>query len=82
LKNIEDAIAEQHYTLELIPQLEAIYFCPDMKGLICYRVTKNGAVKLADHTGDNFLEEKFRYRKPGAGMIYQAVFDYLILELI
>ncbi|MCC5600880.1 HAD hydrolase-like protein [Nostoc favosum] len=33
-------------------------------------------VKLADHTGDNFLEEKFRYRKPGTGMIYQAVFDF------
>lgn len=76
LKSLEDAIAEQHYTLELIPQLEAIYFCPDMKGLIVYRVNKNGAVKLADHTGDDFLEEKFRYRKPGAGMIYQAVFDF------
>ena len=77
LKSIEDAIAEQHYTLELIPQLEAIYFCPDMRGLIVYRVTRNGAVKLADHTpDDDFLEEKFRYRKPGAGMIYQAVFDF------
>ncbi|WP_375515579.1 hypothetical protein [uncultured Nostoc sp.] len=59
LKSLEDAIAEQHYTLELIPQLEAIYFCPDMKGLIVYRVTNNGGIKLADHTADgDFLEEK------------------------
>ena len=77
LKSIEDAIAEQHYTLELIPQLEVIYFCPDMKGLVVYRVTRNDAVKLADHTPDGeFLKEKFRYRKPGAGMIFQAVFDF------
>ena len=68
--------AQQHYTLALIPQLECIYFCPDMNGLICYRVTRNNVIKLADHTGDDFLEEKFRYRKPGAGMIYQAVFDF------
>ncbi|MBD2666683.1 HAD hydrolase-like protein [Richelia sinica FACHB-800] len=48
-----------------------------MKGLIVYRVTSNGSVKLADHTLDSdFLEEKFRYRKPGIGMIYQAVFDF------
>ncbi|MCC5633439.1 HAD hydrolase-like protein [Nostoc sphaeroides] len=77
MKSLEDAIAEQQYTLELIPQLEAVYFCPDMKGLVVYRVTRNDAVKLADHTPDGeFLEEKFRYRKPGAGMIFRASIDF------
>ncbi|WP_230968190.1 hypothetical protein [Nostoc sp. WHI] len=77
LKSIEDAIAEQHYTLELIPQLEAIYFCPDMKGFICYRVTRNGAVKVAYYTLDSkFLEDKFKFRKPGAGMIFRASIDF------
>jgi D-glycero-D-manno-heptose 1,7-bisphosphate phosphatase len=44
-----------------------------------YRVTQeDDATKIADYTGEGetFLEEKFKYRKPGAGILYQATFDY------
>ena len=60
LKSLEDAlaqlavgIAEQEYTLSLIPQLECIYFCPDMKGFVCYRVTRNNVAKISDHRENN-----------------------------
>jgi D-glycero-D-manno-heptose 1,7-bisphosphate phosphatase len=29
------------FTIKLIPQLSAIYFCPDFEGLICWRVKKS-----------------------------------------
>lgn len=78
LKSIEDAIAEQEYTLFLISQLECIYFCPDMKGFISYRVTRNHVTKVSDHKESNgeFLEDKFKFRKPGAGMIFKASIDF------
>ena len=50
LKSLEDAIAEQQYTLSLIPQMEAIYFCPSMKGLTCWKVDINGNQKVEDLT--------------------------------
>jgi D-glycero-D-manno-heptose 1,7-bisphosphate phosphatase len=68
------------YTLELLPKLSAIYFCPDLQGINCWRVTSNASVKIADHSlkGKNFYVEKIGYRKPGAGMIFQASLDFEI----
>lgn len=79
-KSIEDAIVEMQFTLELIPELSAIYFCPDFEGLICWRISKYESVKISDRTKDKdfFLKEQFKYRKPGSGMIYQATFDCTI----
>jgi hypothetical protein len=39
-KSLEDAIAEQLYTLELLPQILCIYFCPDLEGKYCWLVSK------------------------------------------
>lgn len=85
LKSLEDAIAEQHYTLALIPQLEAIYFCPDMKGQLCWIVEKTGFQFLVSDLDTRIsdsenlvLEGSKVYRKPGAGMIYRAVKDFEI----
>jgi D-glycero-D-manno-heptose 1,7-bisphosphate phosphatase len=79
-KSIESAISEMQFTIKLIPELSAIYFCPDFDGLICWRVSSYESVKISDHNEDNsfFLKEEFRYRKPGSGMIYQATFDCTI----
>ena len=74
-KTLENTIIEMQFTLELIPELSAIYFSPDFEGLICWRVTKNSSEKIADHTGEDFLKKEFRYAKPGCGMIYQGIFD-------
>ncbi|OYE01433.1 hypothetical protein [Nostoc sp. 'Peltigera membranacea cyanobiont' 232] len=76
LKSLEDAIAEQQYTLELIPQLECIYFCPDMKGLTCYRVVRQGAIKIIKI--EEIKDINYLFRKSGAGMIYRAAGDFEI----
>jgi D-glycero-D-manno-heptose 1,7-bisphosphate phosphatase len=98
-KSIESATSEMKFTLQLIPELSAIYFCPDFEGLVCWKtnkiethfctgieespicqVSEYRSIKISDNTKDKdfFLKEEFRYRKPGAGMIYQATFDYAI----
>lgn len=80
LKSLEDAIAEQHYTLALIPQLECIYFCPDMKGFVCYQVTRNKVTIVSDHSTNNgeSSEDKLKFRKPGAGIIFKASIDFAL----
>lgn len=67
-KSLEDTIVEQRYTLKLFPELEAIYFCPDYEGLICWKVTRSEERKIFDADGN--------FRKPGAGMIMLAAIEF------
>lgn len=69
-KSIDDAVDEMANTLLLIPQLSAIYFCPDFEGRTCHRVTVSGTevIQLADKD----CESGWTYRKPDAGMIHLA----------
>jgi D-glycero-D-manno-heptose 1,7-bisphosphate phosphatase len=69
-KSIDDAVDEMANTLMLIPQLSAIYFCPDFEGRICHRVTASGDEII--HLADKDFEEGWTYRKPDAGMIHLA----------
>lgn len=84
LKSIEDAIAEQQYTLSLIPEMKAIYLCPDMTGQICWVVDKKMIFKVSDldtrisDSENRILTGNSIYRKPGAGMIYRAANDFEI----
>lgn len=66
-KSIQQCIQEQQYTLELFPQLQEIYFCPDFEGKKCFRVTH--------HNVHNHSKTKWsgQYRKPGAGMLQLAL---------
>ncbi len=69
LKSLSDCIAEQAKTLELLPQFEGIYFCPDMKGNDCWYVSKTrnfqiGSIKLIG-----------KFRKPDAGMIVYSLWS-------
>lgn len=41
-KSLEQAIAEMVFCLELIPQIQIAYFCPDFEGKECYGVESNG----------------------------------------
>ncbi len=68
-KSLEDTITEQRYTLNLFPLLSEIYFCPDYEGLICWRVTREGEFNI---TNDEPNQEKYKFRKPGYGMILAA----------
>lgn len=64
-KSIEDAIAEQKRTLELI-DLEAILFCADMRGETCWVVEQEANQPYCIiMPGSNF-------RKPAPGMIHFA----------
>lgn len=64
-KLIEDAIKEMQNTLQLLPQLELIYFCPDFEGLIMWKVSKNDFLEIKQD--DTYKFESFR--TPGAGII-------------
>ena len=61
-KSLDDCIEESLYTLELLPNLEAIYFCPTFKGDCC------GLVKQGTYTEYSGQD----MRKPGSGMLELA----------
>ncbi|MBE9038175.1 HAD-IIIA family hydrolase [aff. Roholtiella sp. LEGE 12411] len=74
-KSLEDAIAEQEYTMQLLPQLLEIYFCPDYEGKQCYRLTTDNVIRYA---AINFEENDLQRwqgqcRKPNCGMVEIAV---------
>lgn len=72
-KSLESAIAEQQKTLQLVPEMEYILFCPDLEGATCYQVTRKHCLLVADSR--KAIAEKleispqWNYRKPGAGML-------------
>ncbi|ACC81182.1 HAD hydrolase-like protein [Nostoc punctiforme] len=64
-KTIEGTIAEMQFTLELLPQLTAIYFCPDFEGNDCWKVSQFDAYE----TSDREMQLIGEFRKPNAGML-------------
>jgi D-glycero-D-manno-heptose 1,7-bisphosphate phosphatase len=74
-KSIEDAIAEMQFTLELLPLLESIYFCPDFEGDKCYKVHRNQNHEIFHRSSSAIIKET-SFRKPGAGMLTKAAMDY------
>ena len=73
-KSIEDAIAEMQYTLELLPQLNSIYFCPDFDGLTSWKITTTETLEIKQFNSNEYVS----FRKPGAGMVNLAVGSYQI----
>ncbi|MBW4674718.1 MAG: polynucleotide kinase [Desmonostoc geniculatum HA4340-LM1] len=68
-KTLEDAIAEQQYTLEISRDIFWICFCPD-DGQTAYIVSRKKVQK--------FTRELFAsFRKPGCGMIELAIREFL-----
>lgn len=61
-KTLEDALEEQRYTLEMLPQMQEILICTEYppKDNYCYIVTRKNLLVC-----DNYSQ----YRKPGTGMI-------------
>ena len=68
-KTIDEAIAEMRYCLELLPQIDRAYFCPDFEGEQCWVVDRQTAQQL------DIGPLKGRMRKPQDGMIQQAILD-------
>lgn len=77
-KHLNATIAQMQYTLSLLSQLRVIYFCSHSEGNNCWRVTRQGAVKISKYlkATEVHLQEKYAFRKPGAGMIFLASLDY------
>lgn len=79
-KSLEIAILEQQITLDLVPQMLAIYFCPDFEGQTCWRISRNGDRREYGVGSQNLPKDDgppplFNFRKPGAGMVMQAIHD-------
>jgi D-glycero-D-manno-heptose 1,7-bisphosphate phosphatase len=63
-KKLEAAFEEKQYTCLLLPQLEAIYFCPDFAGEVLCPADRDTAIEVKVESG-----KYSSFRKPGAGMI-------------
>lgn len=72
-KSIEECIAEMRFCMELLPEIEESYFCPDFEGESCYRVWSDDFIH---YTSDSYpvyeLEIKNQFRKPSPGMLKLA----------
>ncbi|NER40055.1 MAG: HAD hydrolase-like protein [Oscillatoria sp. SIO1A7] len=86
-KSLEDCIKEQRRTLEIIPEMESIYFCPDFEGRFCWEINgyyhrekqvRSFAREESTAGFDcaaifaNPGEERLNFRKPSPGMIEYA----------
>jgi len=74
-KSLSDTFLEFRYCLELFPQIEEAYFCPNFSGSECWQV-------WADCKGDHRMlcEDKDRelnqFRKPNPGMLKLAIANH------
>ncbi|MBW4574089.1 MAG: HAD-IIIA family hydrolase [Aphanothece sp. CMT-3BRIN-NPC111] len=66
-KSLQSCIKEQQYTLNLLPEIEEIYFCPDFEGRKCFCVTRGEVDNYSKH------RESGKFRKPNAGMLKLAI---------
>jgi D-glycero-D-manno-heptose 1,7-bisphosphate phosphatase len=74
-KAISDVVAEMQRTMELVPEIDIIYFCPDFRGnrIVCVSDRFSAGYFLDD--GGSLMYPSFR--KPKPGMIKYAL-DYLV----
>jgi len=70
-KNLEAAFEEKQYTCLLLPQLEAIYFCPDFAGQVLCRADRDTAIEVKVESS-----KYSSFRKPGCGMIQYCLSLY------
>ncbi|MBD2003328.1 HAD-IIIA family hydrolase [Trichocoleus sp. FACHB-40] len=61
-KSLQSCIKEQQYTLELLPEIEEIYFCPDFDGRKWHNYCKHS--------------ESGNFRKPNPGMLNLVIQKY------
>jgi len=69
LKSLETVIAEMRFSLELFPEIEEAYFCPDFGGMNCYRVSSSELTRY--HPKSDVVWElslRGQFRKPNPGM--------------
>jgi D-glycero-D-manno-heptose 1,7-bisphosphate phosphatase len=75
-KSLKDAIAEQEYTMQLLPELLEIYFCPDFEGRKCYHLGSTDNVICCaeiDFQDEELQQWQGQCRKPNCGMVEIAI---------
>lgn len=72
-KTLNNTILEMRFCLELFPEIEEAYFCPDFEGMECYRVWRNDFIH---YDADNYtvweVGVRGQFRKPKPGMLKLA----------
>ncbi len=80
-KSLKDCIKEQKHTMKLVPELDRIYFCPDLGDQLCvvhYALFGCKQVEIRfGGMGDNPRNQLGGYRKPDPGMLRAATWDYM-----
>ena len=72
---IGQAIDSMVRTMELAPQLAAVFFCPDSDGARCFYVRPDGSTQTL--TTATFSDLHIRtFRKPGVGMLRAAMMRF------
>ena len=59
-KKLEAALEEKEYTCSLLPQLKAIYFCPDFVGQVLCRADRDTAIEVKIESGFQLSETRSR----------------------
>jgi len=75
-KSLHSAITEQKYTMQLLPQLSKVYFCPDFDGRQCQRLTfTDNIIRCAetDFEEQDLQQWQGKCRKPNPGMVEIAI---------
>lgn len=74
----ESIVTQYRLTLALLPQLSAIYVCPDQDGLKCWRMTLDNFSEITNHSRvkEFTYHEEYKFRMPGAGMLQLASIDF------
>jgi D-glycero-D-manno-heptose 1,7-bisphosphate phosphatase len=70
-KTLADCLKEQMHTLELLPQIERIYLCPDFKGASLWEVDRFKKAHLSEFS--QYFDLKGTFRKPKPGMLLAAI---------
>lgn len=77
-KSLDDCILEQKNTIDLLPQIQEIYVCPDKEGTTCFSCGYRGDTNvwswmaISPKTIYKWKPED-SFRKPGIGMVKAAI---------
>ncbi|MBD2459486.1 HAD hydrolase-like protein [Oscillatoria sp. FACHB-1407] len=66
-KSLHTCVEELQYTLQLVPELEEIYVCPDFNGRRCWRVTRQS---VHNHSQTRWFRQ---YSIPQPGLLKLAM---------
>jgi D-glycero-D-manno-heptose 1,7-bisphosphate phosphatase len=80
-KQLADALAEAERTLELFPQITAIYLCPDFEGKHCWLVGREHDAKPI-HLAPWAEEFVGSFRKPQPGMLWAALKNHCGMDCL